>query len=81
MNARIKTDNVETHPLQRSDRTMMGQKERMSPVLKHMDRLQGQLQKQLDSVNAMVGSMQRISGILDRMAKKRCRLNDLRSIR
>lgn len=46
-----------------------------NPVLEHMESLKGQLQDQLDSLNAVVDSMQRISGIMERMAKKRCKLN------
>lgn len=46
-----------------------------SPVIRHLDNLQGQLSQQLDSLTAVVESMQRISRIMDRMAKKNCQLN------
>lgn len=46
-----------------------------NPVVKHLDALHGQLQDQLDSLNTVVASMQRISAIMDRMAKKQCALN------
>lgn len=46
-----------------------------NPVIRHLDSLQGQLSQQLDSLNTVVESMQRISDIMDRMAKKNCKLN------
>ena len=47
-----------------------------NPVIHHLDNLQGQLSEQLDSLNTVVASMQRISAIMDRMAKKNCTLNN-----
>ena len=72
MNARTKPDFLTSQPA--SLDMKLGQQEK-NPVLKHMDHLQGQLQEQLDSLNAVVESMQRISDIMDRMAKKKRKLN------
>ncbi len=72
MNARTKPDFLTSQPA--SVDMKFGQQEQ-NPVLKHMDYLQEQLQEQLDSLNTVVESMQRISDIMDRMAKKKCRLN------
>lgn len=46
-----------------------------NPVIRHLDQLQGQLSQQLDSLDSVIASMQRISEIMDRMAMKRCTLN------
>ncbi|MBB1487483.1 hypothetical protein [Oceanospirillum sediminis] len=46
-----------------------------APVLKHMEQLKCQLQEQLDSLNTVVDSMQRISSIMERMADNRYKLN------
>lgn len=46
-----------------------------NPVIRHLDNLQDQLAQQLDSLATVVESMQRISDIMDRMAKKNCKLN------
>ncbi len=46
-----------------------------NPVIRHLDNLQGQLSQQLDSLTTVMESMQRISNIMDRMAKKNCKLN------
>lgn len=46
-----------------------------SPVIRHLDNLQEQLSQQLDSLSAVVESMQHISKIMDQMAKKNCKLN------
>ena len=72
MNARTKPDFLTSQPA--SVDMKFGQQEQ-NPVLKHMDYLQEQLQEQLDSLNSVVESMQRISDIMDRMAKKKCKLN------
>jgi flagellar capping protein FliD len=48
---------------------------RNHPVIRHLDNLQEQLSEQLDSLNTVMSSMQRISDVMERMAKKRCTLN------
>lgn len=48
---------------------------RNHPVIRHLDNLQAQLSEQLDSLNTVMTSMQRISDVMERMAKKRCTLN------
>ncbi|MDX1398048.1 MAG: hypothetical protein R3204_05925 [Oceanospirillum sp.] len=62
--------NKSAQPLKR------GTQETDNPVIHHLDNLQGQLSEQLDSLNTVVASMQRISAIMDRMAKKNCTLNN-----
>lgn len=82
MNARITAELLKHKPAL-SD-TTQGQIQRRSvatagkadnPVIKHLDNLQEQLSGQLDSLNTVMASMQRISAIMDRMAKKQCTLN------
>lgn len=62
-------------PSQSNERAVGRKPKEENPVIRHLDNLQGQLSQQLDSLTTVMESMQRISNIMGRMAKKNCKLN------